>query len=217
MFEVKMLRLTDEERISFIEILTNEFGIEVEIARAFFKIESNEQAFCQNDNPLIRFEPHVFADPKRLIQFGVNAIEVPWAADTKYEMEQKWFALGFRHGTDCSTNYYEYSNLDFACQINEELAYQSTSIGIAQIMGFNCNMVGYSTAKQMFLEFMKSEESQIKGFFKFIEKRSGGKLLEALREKDFITAARYYNGVGNEQKYGAKLEKYYLEYKGVSI
>jgi hypothetical protein len=202
-------RMTDEERRNLISTLSAELEIEENVALAFFKVEGGGIAFCQNGNPLIRFEPHVFASPKRMAQFGVKPSEVPWAADTDEERKQRWLALGFQHGSNCSTNHYEWDNLQTAISIHEELAYQSTSIGLAQIMGFNHKSFGYSSAKKMFSTFCDNEEAQIKGFFDFVKTRENGALLTALKEKDWKTAARYYNGVGQIDVYSEKLEKHY--------
>jgi hypothetical protein len=212
--------LTEMEKKTLIEKLSGELGIAPEVAYAFFKVESGGRSgFCKETNaPLIRFEPHVFASPDRMKKSGVNPAQVPWAGNSNAERKQKWLDLGYRHGSSCGTNHYEYDALKAAIQINEELAYQSISVGSAQIMGFNCRSVGYPTAKAMFEAYSKSEEAQIRGFFLFVKKREGGNLLKALQSGDFLTAAVLYNGKSSQAPlYASKIQKNYDEYKTKGI
>lgn len=190
--------------------------MEADMAEAFFMVETNgKSGICaETGKPIIRFEPHVFANPKYMSQYNVNPSDVPWSGNSSTERKDKWLALGFKHGSSCKNNENEYTALNEAIKINEQLAYASTSMGVAQIMGFNCTMVGYKTPKDMFDDFSKSEENQIRAFFKFVSKRAKGEILRALEEKRFIDAALLYNGKGQEHIYGAKLEKYYNNIKG---
>jgi LAS superfamily LD-carboxypeptidase LdcB len=207
--------LTPEQKRTLIVQLSERYNLEPEIAYAFLTVETgNKPGFCANTGrPLIRFEPHIFANPKRLRKWNIPESSVPWAGSSSKERKAKWAALGFSHGSNCATNQKEYEALSYAINIHEEHAYQSISTGAAQIMGFNHRLVGYKTAKEMFEDYSVSEANQIIGFFRYIERRAGGRMLTALRKKDMVTAALLYNGRGKEQLYGDKLAKYYTLYK----
>jgi hypothetical protein len=85
-------------------------------------------------------------------------------------------------------------------------------MGLAQILGINCGMVGFNTARAMFDAFSQSESAQIVSFFAFVTKRKG--LLDALKNKDWVTAAKLYNGVSSQQNlYASKIEKFYVQFK----
>jgi len=211
--------LKANDRNTFIKKLSKELGIEPEMAYAFFMVESGGRPGINptNNKALIRFEPHVFAHPKKLAKYKVNPQRVPWAGKDSNERKAKWRALGYRHGSNFQTNKYEYEALAAAIKIDEQLAYASISTGAAQIMGFNCKGIGYKTPKAQFEAFSSSEEAQIRGFFTFVQKRAGGKLLAAIKRNDFVTAALYYNGRGKEKLYGAKIKKYYDLYKSKGL
>lgn len=211
--------LAASDRNAFIKKLSKELEIEPEMAYAFFMVESGGRPGINptNGKALIRFEPHVFAHPKRLVKYKVNPQRVPWAGKDSKERKEKWRALGFRHGSNFQTNKYEYEALAAAIKIDEQMAYASISTGAAQIMGFNCRGIGYKTPKAQFEAFSSSEEAQIRGFFTFVQKRAGGKLLAAIKRNDFVTAALYYNGRGKEKLYGAKIKKYYDMYKAKGL
>lgn len=208
--------LTGEEKKLLIEQLSAQISIEPEVAYAFFQVESGgKPGFCANGRPLIRFEPHVFSEPKRMEKFGVSPSQVPWAGGNSRERREKWKRLGFQHGSTCGTNNKEYQALQYAIKINEQLAFASTSVGSAQILGFNYSLVGAKNPKDMFEQMANSEEYQIKAFFRFVQKRSG--LLEALRKRDFTMAATLYNGAGREEIYAPRLASNYQAYKSRGI
>lgn len=91
----------------------------------------------------------------------------------------------------------EYKAYFKAVEIDLEAAMLSTSWGLGQIMGFNYKAAGYKLVDNMVLSFNASEYYQLKGMLNFI--KSNKKLYRALKDKDWATFARYYNG-----KYYAK-------------
>lgn len=207
--------LSKDKKRKLIEELAEQLGIEPELAQAFFTVESGGRSgFCDSGLPLIRFEPHVFADPKRMKQFNVLSNQIPWTGNSSEERKRKWTELGkekgWGHSSNCKGQSFEFKALEYAKTINEELAYQSISVGIAQVMGFNHNMFGFSSAKQMYQSFASSEEAQIKAFFVYVSKRQG--MLEATRSKDFMKMALLYNGKGQEQLYASKIKNYFEQF-----
>lgn len=105
----------------------------------------------------------------------------------------------------------ENTAFSFAISLNSTKAYEATSMGLAQIMGFNYKRCGYTSAKKMYDGFAASEKAQLEGFIKFIV--SDSNLLKACQDKDYRTMASLYNGSGNVDTYAPKIEAAYTTYK----
>jgi len=97
-----------------------------------------------------------------------------------------------------------YDRIDKAAKIaGEEVAALATSWGMGQIMGFNHDAVGFSTALEMVKNFAVSEANQVEGMLKFITSK---KLLTKLKNGDWKGFAYGYNGAGYaENSYDIKL------------
>lgn len=72
-------------------------------------------------------------------------------------------------------------------------AFRAASFGAPQVMGFNHDKLGYSTAAGMFEAFQASDKNQIDGFFAYCGARDCFPALRAMNWRDF---ARLYNGGG---------------------
>lgn len=103
----------------------------------------------------------------------------------------------------------EYRNLERAALIDKEAALLSTSLGAPQIMGFNYKSAGFSTVQAMWEAFTASERFQVLAFFRLID--SWG-LVPAIREKNFLTFAKKYNGKG-QKGYDQKMANAYELWK----
>lgn len=79
-----------------------------------------------------------------------------------------------------------------AVNIAEAAALESASWGGPQIMGFNHQIVGYSTAKAMVEAFAESAGAQLDALVAFI--KADNRLWRAARSDDWATFARIYNG-----------------------
>lgn len=102
----------------------------------------------------------------------------------------------------------EYKAYFKAVKIDQEAAMLSTSWGLGQIMGFNHKAAGYKVVDNMVLSFNASEYYQLKGMLNFI--KSNKKLYQALKDKDWATFARYYNGKYYKKfNYDTRLAKAY--------
>lgn len=155
--------------------------IPISTAVATLIVESSGSPFGSDGKLLINFEGHVFNKK----------------AGTSYP------ASFFPNGGQIT----EYGNFNKAKEIDEYAAYWSISMGMAQIMGFNHSIIGYSTPKDMYEDFSSSADKQVESFFKFCENNKKGILLKAARENDFATFAYYYNGPGYKTgKYDEKIK-----------
>lgn len=94
----------------------------------------------------------------------------------------------------------EYAALERAVRIDSDIAYQSTSYGSGQVMGFNSRIVGYPSAEHMYTDLALSRENQDLAMLRFLinrpgtDRTTGQTLADAIRNKDFGTIAKLYNG-----------------------
>jgi hypothetical protein len=110
----------------------------------------------------------------------------------------------------------EYDAFERAQHVHKARAFESISMGAAQIMGFNASTIGYGSAKEMFDEFQASEKAQLAGFFSFVA--SQRVLVKAARGKDWGTFAYHYNGPGYKANaYDTKLASYYAAWNKVMV
>ena len=182
-------------------LLTDEstrLGIDPGIALAVLMAESGGRTTAADGRPIIRFEVHVFFD-----QWGFQNPEL-FGRFFEFDPNERWKGHRWRRSVEdpfhaCHNSQAdEWAVLDFARSMHEELALRSTSIGAAQIMGFNFEVAGYDSATAMFKDFQRSPENQIRGFFRYVEGRG---IDEALRRHDYLAFASGYNGSGQAELY----------------
>lgn len=106
----------------------------------------------------------------------------------------------------------EHARLNRAIALDEDCAYMSASYGMFQIMGFNHEVCGYSSAKQMFDAFVsQGESSHLAAFVAFI--KANPTLLKTIRNKDWATFALNYNGPDYKaNQYDTKMANAYLSF-----
>lgn len=85
-----------------------------------------------------------------------------------------------------------YAMLDRMTAIDVEVAYQSISIAIGQVMGENFKRIGYQSATAMFQAATASFDNQAAQMLSFIA--TDRKLVAAIQNHDYHTYARIYNG-----------------------
>jgi hypothetical protein len=94
----------------------------------------------------------------------------------------------------------EWIAINKAAELDQTIAYESTSFGVGQIMGFNHKIVGYDTVQAMVSAFSRSIFWQRLATAKFIfnnkttDPKTGMSVLQAVRDKNFDAFARLYNG-----------------------
>lgn len=112
----------------------------------------------------------------------------------KVQFEPYWFNIytGIRIPNGVEGQMKEWEAFHYAESKNSDAAYMSTSWGLGQIMGFNHESAGYSSAKAMADAFKESEYNQLKGMLSHIKSKK--KMYAALIQKDWPTFAYYYNG-----------------------
>lgn len=97
----------------------------------------------------------------------------------------------------------QYDRLARAIALNRNAALQSTSWGLAQIMGMNFALAGFGGVEDMVSAMCDSEDNQLLAFVAFLK---SSKLATPLQIHDWTTFARGYNGPNFAQnQYDSKL------------
>lgn len=185
-------KLQDED----ISSLADELGIEEAALRAVLSVETGGKGFDVRSRPKALFERHIFyrqlvARPDLQAQ-AVNAgLAYP-----------KWGEKPYPPNSDGV-----YAEITAACDIDLEAALRATSWGLGQIMGNNCQMVGFGSALDMVQDAMISEANQLRQWAAFV--KSAG-LLDELKRKDWAGFAAKYNGPSYaKNQYDVKLAAAY--------
>ena len=184
------------------EYAAEQLHVEVAAIKAVVEVETgNSGGFVAEGKPMILFEGHVFW---RLLQKR-GICPAKYQKGNEDILYPKWTTKHYRRGMG------EYARLERARVIHRDAADASASWGLAQIMGFNYAICGCKTITE-FVDLMSvSEASQLDLFVRFIK---GNKWDVYLRNKDWGSFARRYNGPGYAQnKYDKKLAAAYEKYK----
>ena len=173
-FKGKAKRLDDID----LPMVGREIGVGEDEVHAILDVESAGSGFDKQGRPKMLFEPHVFwrelgPGPKRDLAAAQGLAYARWKPGA-YPKDS-------------------YPRLLKAMAIDEEAALRSASWGLPQMMGFNCKLAGYPTAKAMVEAFLDDEETHLAAMIRFI-KATG--LDDELRRRDWKGFARGYNGKG---------------------
>lgn len=180
--------------------------VEVAAIKAVIAIESLGKGFYSDGRPVILFEGHVFYS--LLKQKGKDVV----ALSTRFPtiIYRNWVRTFYKKGAE------EYTRLDLAQSIDKELALQSASYGLFQLMGFNHRICGYDSIQSFVDAMNKSEGEQLNAFVNFIQKRETqgtDTLALYLQQKNWAKFAYYYNGPAyKKNNYDVKLEEAFVKY-----
>ncbi len=160
--------------------LAKDFNLEERIVKTVIRVESAGSGFDKNTQ-------------KIKIQFEPHIFK-------------RETGIVIENGVDVQTQ--EWIAFNAAYRINPEAAMHATSWGCMQVMGFNHDSAGYHTVGEMVTMFKESEYYQVAGGLYFI--KSYPNMYRALKEMDWATFARYYNGKNYHQfSYDIKLNAAY--------
>lgn len=192
-FNGRAERLTDVDLPRIGDLI----GVGEDEIHAVLDVESRGSGFDSRGRPVMLFEPHIFyrqlgSGPKRDAAVKSGLAYPSWRRDYPSD---------------------SYPRLVQAMVLNEEQALRSASWGLGQIMGFNCSLCGYRSAKEMVQDFMNSEAAQLEAVVRFII--SAG-LDDELRVHDWRGFARGYNGAGYAANdYHNKLARAYAKWAAI--
>lgn len=169
-----------------IKDFAKQYHLDWRILFAILMNESNAQGFDKSGKLKERFEKHIYTGFKQV-----------------FEGQRKKNP----HLPGLTTEWIRSHNL-------QQLEYLSTSYGIAQIMGWQYPLLGYSSIDNMVQSWRDSEEIQIRDFCLFCVKYNNGKFLKALKQLNILSISAQYNGTGYaKNNYDNKLIKHYKEAK----
>lgn len=177
-------------------------GVQIAAIKAVHEVESGGRSgFLKDGRPIILFEGHIFWN--ELKKRGIDPEK--YSSEYKDILFPKWNRTSYIGGAA------EHHRLERACVINKDAALCSASWGMFQIMGFNHKLCGFGTVEGYVEAINQSSNNHLSSFVKFL-KNTG--LDKPLKELDWKTFAKRYNGPGYEQnKYDQKLQAAYIKYK----
>ena len=176
--------------------------VDVAAIRAVHEVESGGRSgFLKDGRPIILFEGHIFWN--ELKKRGINP--------EKYSDQYSDVLFPSWNKTSYVGGIAEYVRLEKASKIHKDAALCSASWGMFQIMGFNHKLCGFTTVQDYVESIKQSANNHLISFVKFLKNT---RLDKPLRELDWKTFAKRYNGPGyGQNKYDKKLEAAYLKYK----
>ncbi len=195
---------------NLVENISNELDIDVKAALAVLCVESGGKGFVDG-KMIIRFENHVFD-----IYWGKKNVE-EFAKYYDYNRDNRRNDHKFRDTEDgtweeCHTSQtMEWKVFEFAKTLSEKDAIFSISLGAPQVMGFNYKIIGYSTPQEMFEYFNKDIRYHFMALFDFCQYKE--ERIQYLKDKDFYSFAKEYNGTTAPKEYEERIEEYYKIYK----
>lgn len=181
----------------------NLLGVPVASVKAVAEVESAGSGFLADGRVKVQYEPHIMY--RRLKEHFGQA-----RADRELKAHPDLVAI--KSGSYQSLDKEDKDMGRAADIIDRTSALESASWGAFQIMGYHWKTIGYPTL-QKFLNDQYSARGQLMSFVKFIQ--SDSRLLRALRQKDWTTFARIYNGPAFEKnKYHTKLAQAEARHRG---
>jgi hypothetical protein len=160
-------------------------GCEAAALKAVARIETRRSPWDKQGRPAILFERHKFsAHSQRAFDRSHPDLSSPNGYDNQSANPRD------RYGPYGA----QYGKLWRAAMLHEEAALKSASWGTFQILGENFEECGFKSIGAFVSAMMKSQQDHLRAVVAFIE--SSTRRLTALRQKDWPTFARYYNGPG---------------------
>ncbi|MEO4001609.1 N-acetylmuramidase domain-containing protein [Mesorhizobium sp. CAU 1732] len=191
----------DTTTLKEIETAAREIGIETAALAAVAHIESGLRTHAMiggRVEPLIRFEGHYFdrrltgtkrdrARAEGLASPTAGAIANPASQASRWKL------------------------LERAAAIDRAAAYESVSWGIGQVMGAHWAWLGFATVEALVAQARSGVGGQLRLMTRYIVKAG---LADALRNRDWASFARGYNGPGyRRNEYDTKLARAYARYE----
>jgi hypothetical protein len=179
----------------------NKLTTGVATIRAVVEVEAAGVGFDANKRPKILFEPHIFykqlgPGPKR---------------DRAVKEGLAYRKQGTKPYPPLSKRYDQIAR---AMAIDQAAALNSASWGLPQIMRFNFQAAGFSTAKAMVTSMMNGEREQLLAFANLL---IDWKIAATLRNHDWRTFALKYNGPkAIKNGYDKKLKKAFDKFSALA-
>lgn len=177
--------------------LGKKIGVGEDELHAFIDVETRGSGFDDKKRPKILFERHIFwkylpAAKRKRAENGGLASRVPG---------------GYGKESD------QYPKLLKAMEIDKRAALYACSWGLAQIMGFNHGLAGYTSVEEMIEAFKEDEENHLNAAVTFI---INNHLDDNLRAHDWKGFAYGFNGKNYRiNRYDERLAEAYAKWKRI--
>ena len=190
-------KLTTEQ----IQSIAKENNIPYAALRAVIEVEAKGSGFNSDGTPVILFERHIFR--RRLLANGKESLAVRL---TKERPDLCYTSMG-AYGKYSA----QHDRMAEASKYDRTSALESASYGLAQIMGFHWNSLGYPTLQSFINAMYRDEASQLDAMMRFLKVN---KLDVHLRNLNWASFAKGYNGSAYKvNKYDEKLAAAYNKFK----
>ncbi len=101
-----------------------------------------------------------------------------------------------------------YRRLAKAYQLDKEAALKACSWGRFQVLGENFKAVGFDSPRAMVDAHVKGSKGHLQAFIGYVKSK---RLQKAMKDKDWVSIARGYNGKGYAKfKYDKRIRDEYL-------
>lgn len=187
---------------SQIEELSKEFGIKVPALKAVMEVECKGSGFNDDGTPVILYERHKFYG-------GLRAIN--WITKSK-EWYQKYPDLCNPKAGGYGKYSEQHNKLTRAATLNRDVALESCSWGMGQVMGYHWKSLGYESLQAFVNAMYLSEYDQVVAMCRFLKVNG---IIKYINANDWAGVAIRYNGVAyKKNNYDVKLRDAYKKFGG---
>lgn len=175
-------------------------GVEYAALRAVIEVECKSSGFNSDGTPVILYERHVFYRRLRAINWITKSNE--WTKT--YPDLCNPIAGGYGKFSE------QHGKLERASKLNRDVALESCSWGLGQVMGYHWKSLGYPSLQNFINAMYKDEAGQLDAMCRFIKVNG---LVDELKRKDWKGFARGYNGPAYaKNSYDTKLAEAYKKW-----
>ena len=177
-----------------------ELGVDVAAIKALSAIEAGNQPFYAPGKPTINFDLSVFRSALKKAGINVNTARKQAPVAFAGVNTKKYGSYGAA----------QQARLDNACQVSKRVAQESTFWGMFQLGGFTYRLCGCANVDEMVAKMCKSADEQLELFINYV--RSAG-LVQYIKNHNWLSFARIYNGKKRASYYASRLAAAYNKYK----
>ena len=163
------------------------------------EVECRSSGFFSTGEPAILFERHVFWRRLGKIYWFTKRLQIMAA----HPRVCNKFSGGYGRFSE------QHKKMAIAASYNRDVALESASYGIGQVMGYHWFALGYESLQAFINDMYHSEAKQLEAMIRYIKVNN---LMDALKRHDWAAFAYGYNGKGYAQNnYDEKLAQTYLK------
>lgn len=160
-----------------------QLGVPVAVVKAFAEVESSGSGFLPDGHPVVLFERHVM----------YRRVKDRFGAAKADELAGKYPDIINPKSGGYGKTSEQPGRMDRAAKlIDRNIALESASWGLFQLMGYHWSRLGYDSLQAFVNRMYASEDGQLEAFVRFI--KADDSLLKALKAQNWAKVASIYNG-----------------------